>query len=380
MDLPIYEMVINPEETSEVEVSFVALVDKPAIERNFMSFKDARLEFDINEEQRIISGPAMVADQPIYRKDENGEYNVFFTAETIRDIAIKFFKKDYQKNLNLFHDPNLAVDGVTIFESFVSDAARGISPMKGFEDLPDGSWFISAKVDNDEVWAKIKSGEVKGFSVEGIFSFLKKSDVNHTTNQGSHIMERTIMADIKELWDQFKQKFIGEAPVVPAAAPVAPAALGAEVKLKDGTMVMIDKMEPGGVVMIGEMPAPAGELELEDGTKITVGEGGVISAIAPGMAAPESPDFGAQFKAYDERLTAYESKFTEHINAYTALAQEFTQAKEQMRQLVEVVGKLVETPTAQTVVPTASGFSTQKVDKEAKRKELAQLFSKIKKQ
>lgn len=158
MSLPTYEMVINPEESSDVEVSFVALVDKPAIERNFMAFKNQRLEFAINEEKRIISGPAMIADQLIYRKDENGEYNVFFSPDTVRDIALKFFKKDYQKNLNLFHDPNLSLQGVTIFESFVSDTSRGIQGMKGYEDLPDGTWFISAKVENDEVWQAIKGG------------------------------------------------------------------------------------------------------------------------------------------------------------------------------------------------------------------------------
>jgi hypothetical protein len=174
MKLPVFELVINPDESSDAEVSFVALVDKPAIEKNFLAFNAIPLQFAVNDEKRIISGPAMVAESLIYRRDEQGEYNVFFSAATIKEIALKFFKKDYQKNLNLFHDPSLPLNGVTIFESFISDKERGIQPMKGFEDLPDGSWFISAKVENDEVWAKIKSGEVKGFSVEGIFSYVKK--------------------------------------------------------------------------------------------------------------------------------------------------------------------------------------------------------------
>ena len=156
MDLPVYELVISNEETSDVEVSFVALVDKPAIERNFLAFKNDRMTFSVNEEKRIISGPVMISGELIYRKDSQGEFNVFFSKETVRDIAIKFFKKDYQKNLNLFHDPAQSVDGVIIFESFLSDKERGINPMTGFDDLTDGTWFISAKVDNDEVWQKIK--------------------------------------------------------------------------------------------------------------------------------------------------------------------------------------------------------------------------------
>lgn len=383
MDLPVYEMVINPEETSDVEVSFVALVDKPAIERNFMAFKDSRLNFAINEDQRIISGPAMVADQLIYRRDENGEYNVFFSAETIKDIALKFFKKDYHKNLNLFHDPSLSLEGVTIFESFVSDSARGIQPMKGFEDLPDGSWFISAKVDNEQVWQQVKSGAVKGFSVEGIFSFMKKNDLNRTGTEYSHMFQTTFMADIKEMWKAFTEKFLGELPANanPAPAPAPNQQMGTDITLKDGTVAKVDNMAVGGVVMIGEAPAPAGEHELADGSKIVLGEGGVIMEIMPAGAPemPETPDFSSQFKAYDEKLTAYETKFAEHVTAYNTMAQEFAQTKDQLKQLVALVGQLIETPTAETVTGNKAGFNTHKVDTaEQKRKELAGIFAKLK--
>jgi hypothetical protein len=377
MALPVYEMVINPEETSEVEVSFVALVDKPAIEKNFMAFKDQRLSFAVNEERRIISGPAMIADQLIYRKDENGEYNVFFSPETVRDIALKFFKKDYQKNLNLFHDPNLSLQGVTIFESFISDESRGIQPMKGFEDLPNGTWFISAKIENDEVWQAIKSGQVKGFSVEGIFSYMTKN-VNRPVSQNSHfnIGDTSIMNQVLNELKAFKDKFFGD---MPQPTPAAPAQLGAEVLLKDGTPVMIDKMEVGGMVTINGAPAPAGEHELQDGTKLTVGEGGIIASIGAATAEPAPTDYSSQFAAYEERLTTYESQFAEHTQAFQTLTQEFGQAKEQMRQLVEIVEKFMAQPSADTTVGNQNQFNSQKeITKEEKRKELASLFAKIK--
>ncbi len=69
------------------------------------------------------------------------------------------------------HDPNQIETGVTMFESFISDKSRGIEPMKGFEDAPDGSWFVSMLVENDEVWDKVKQGMVNGFSIEGIFNY-----------------------------------------------------------------------------------------------------------------------------------------------------------------------------------------------------------------
>ena len=174
MELPIYELMINEDMQDDAEVSFIALVDKPAIQRNWNAFKE-NVKFQIvSEDKQIISGPVMLADSPIYRNDAtNGEYYVVFSKDTIFKIAQKFFKKGYQANVNLMHDSNQQVSGVTMFESFISDTDRGILPMRGFEDAPDGSWFGSFKVENEEVWKMIKEGSFKGFSVEGIFEYSK---------------------------------------------------------------------------------------------------------------------------------------------------------------------------------------------------------------
>ena len=126
----------------------------------------------VNEDQRIISGPLMIADELIYRNnDKFGEHYVKFSADTIKKIAIKFSKKKYQSNVNLMHDPNNKVAGVTMFESWLTDKERGILPMAGFEDVADGSWFGSFYVENNEVWNKVKAGEFRGFSVEGLFDY-----------------------------------------------------------------------------------------------------------------------------------------------------------------------------------------------------------------
>ena len=126
----------------------------------------------VNEEERIISGPLMLADMLIYRNNEQfGEHYVKFSAETIKAIAIKWSKRGNMAKVNLMHDQNKVVDGVTMFESFIVDKKRGIMPMAGFEDVCDGSWFGSFYVENPKVWDKIKSGELKGFSVEGMFDY-----------------------------------------------------------------------------------------------------------------------------------------------------------------------------------------------------------------
>jgi hypothetical protein len=197
MDLPIYRLEISDDLENESEVNFVALVDKPAIERNFLKFKEARNNFAIqNEDRRIVSGALMLADTPIYRNDQQGEYYVIFTKETIERIVQKFFKKGYQSNVNLMHNENMALEGVTLYESFIADSDRGISALKGFEDAPQGSWFGSFIVDNDEVWSKIKSGEFKGFSVEGLFSYTKENkQVNQDEVMWGKIVE--VLGNIK---------------------------------------------------------------------------------------------------------------------------------------------------------------------------------------
>ncbi len=174
MELPIYELRIQEDLADDAEVSFVALVDKPAIQKDFLVFNEQKLAFAIqDDEQHIISGPLMLAEEPIIRNNAKyGQHFIKFSAETIKEIAIKFSKKGYQKNVNLMHDDNMQLDGLVMFESFIVDSKRGIKPMNGFEDVKDGSWFGSFYVENPQAWDLIKQGKVKGFSVEGMFDYV----------------------------------------------------------------------------------------------------------------------------------------------------------------------------------------------------------------
>jgi hypothetical protein len=130
-----------------------------------------------DEDKRIISGPLMIANQRIFRTDpELGEYEVFFSPETIKKIAIKMAKKGFHNNVNLMHNADMKVSGVTLFEVFQSDKSRGIRAMKGFEDLADGTLFGSMYVENPVAWQMIKDGFIKGFSVEGNFGMKKKDE------------------------------------------------------------------------------------------------------------------------------------------------------------------------------------------------------------
>jgi hypothetical protein len=163
MELPVYLMTIDEVDEG---VSYVALVESPAIERPFHAFSKDRMKFSETGEKRVLTGPLMLADTPILRRDKTrGEYYVIFQKETIRKMVQKYFKQGNQHNVNAEHRQEL--DGVYMFESYLIDRDRGINPPTGFEDVADGSWFGSFKVENDEVWDNRDS--FTGFSIEGYF-------------------------------------------------------------------------------------------------------------------------------------------------------------------------------------------------------------------
>jgi len=176
MKLPVYRLDIN-EFDEETGIEFVSLVETPAIQKDFLAFEEITQRFEIkDEEKRIVTGAAMIADLPIYRRDDvRGEYYVVFDKESIFKIAKKWARGNKYDAVNTHHNTPIA-DGVSLFESYIIDRERGVMPPKGFEEVADGSWFVSYLIDNDEVWAKVKSGEFKGFSVEGVFDFPVDAD------------------------------------------------------------------------------------------------------------------------------------------------------------------------------------------------------------
>jgi hypothetical protein len=193
MDLPVYELMISDDLQDDAEVNFVSLVDRPAIQKNWNAFA-SKVKFNTDEEKRVISGAIMLADTPIFRSDvTHGDYYVVFSKETIFKIVQRYFKKGYQANVNIQHNQDKQLEDVYLFESFISDKERGVMPMQGFEDAPDGSWFGSMKVDNDFAWNEVKEGNIKGFSVEGVFEYSKAKR-----------QEEKIFEEIKKILAQVK--------------------------------------------------------------------------------------------------------------------------------------------------------------------------------
>ena len=176
------ELLIDEENIVE-GVSAMSVVTSPAIMTNFVAFKseekeesptllaDKKLKFaEVSQEKRILLGPAMIPNMAIYRhSEERGEYYNYYTKETVRKASQLFMKNNRQNSATLEHE--VGVGDMSIVESWiVEDPEKDKAQMYGF-DVPAGTWMVSMKVYNDAVWNDfIKTGALKGFSIEGFFS------------------------------------------------------------------------------------------------------------------------------------------------------------------------------------------------------------------
>lgn len=125
--------------------------------------------FQVDDEKKMVLGPAMVPDMKIFRKNKNGEpYYVFFTAETIKMIAEKYMKFKYTDNNDENHNGE-ALQDVYVVESWIKEDDMDKSVKYGYGDLPVGTWFVSMKINNPEIWKRVKNKELNGFSVSGYF-------------------------------------------------------------------------------------------------------------------------------------------------------------------------------------------------------------------
>lgn len=163
------------EEEDELGVDKISLVKKPAILTDFIYQNEQNepyKEVKLQDEKRIITGPALIPDIEIIRKDDDGEpYYIKYSAEQIEGIVQKFFKEKDQFAVNKDHKTD--VSGVWMYESWIvgdNDKSGDL----GF-DVPKGTWMVSMKIDDDWIWEGIKSGKYKGFSIEGLFKFKRQS-------------------------------------------------------------------------------------------------------------------------------------------------------------------------------------------------------------
>ena len=195
------------------ELTAVSLVDSPAIESDFQYFnsQDSKRYVKLeNEEKRLVIGAALVPDLDIYRYDAwtGEEFYISFSRKCIEKLADKFMKNNLGHNWSLDHE--MPTDGVYVFESWIKEdmekdksVALGIDP-----NLPEGTWFISARINDNEIWDKVKAGKWHGFSVEA-FCVLDEINFNKQENMNK---KETFFEKLKAIFNEiFENEAVSEA-------------------------------------------------------------------------------------------------------------------------------------------------------------------------
>jgi len=165
----IVELIID-EEAEMYGIDAISLVDRPAIELDFIALKDERIEFTtIDADKRILMGPALVPDKPIYRRNGEDEFYVYFSKSTVRKASELYLKHGNQANHTLEHEHK--INGLTVVESWIVENKEKDKSALYSLDVPVGTWMVAVKVDNEAIWQEwVKEGKVKGFSIEGYFA------------------------------------------------------------------------------------------------------------------------------------------------------------------------------------------------------------------
>ena len=185
----IVELVIS-DDSQELAIDAISLVSSPAIEQDFVYFGKEKnnLTFaKVDEEKRMLVSPALIPNKQIFRYDPNtdSEYYVFFSKATVARAAELYLKHNNHHKATYEHQDR--VSGVLTVESWIKEGDMDKSKLYGY-DLPNGTWFVKMKINNDDLWNKIKEGELKGLSIEGYFTD-KMEAMSEKTPTNEEILE-----------------------------------------------------------------------------------------------------------------------------------------------------------------------------------------------
>ena len=169
MDKKIIELIID-ENDLQTGIHAVSVVHSPAIEENFIALSKHEIELkEVDAEKKILMGAALVPNKQILRADKDGNgYYIYFSEDTIKKASELFLMRSNQNNATLEHKEKL--NGMSVVESWVIDNPKMDKSKEYGFNLPKGTWMISMKVNNEDIWNDVKAGKVKGFSIEGYFA------------------------------------------------------------------------------------------------------------------------------------------------------------------------------------------------------------------
>ena len=167
--MKIVELILD-EAQEMMGIEAISIVENPAIEENFLALKSDEIKLaEVNKEKRILMGALLVPNKPIFRRNGEDEYYIYFSRDTVAKASQLYLKNGNQNNSTLEHKHEL--NGLTLVESWIVEDEKYDKSRKYGLDVPVGTWMGAVKVNNDEIWDEyVKSGKVKGFSIEGYFA------------------------------------------------------------------------------------------------------------------------------------------------------------------------------------------------------------------
>ena len=164
----IVELVLD--EDQEIGIEAISVVENPAIEEDFIALKSQEFKLaEIDKEKRILMGALLIPNKPIYRRNGEDEYYIYFSKDTVLKASQMYLMQGKQNNSTLEHQYEL--NGLSLVESWLVEDKVHDKSVKYGMDLPLGTWVGAVKVNNDKIWQEfVKTGKVKGFSIEGYFA------------------------------------------------------------------------------------------------------------------------------------------------------------------------------------------------------------------
>ena len=164
----IVELILDEEQDNFVEA--ISVVENPAIEEDFVALKTHEIKFEkADADKKILIGPVLIPNKPIFRKNGADEYYIYFSRETVQRASQLYLQQGNQSAATLEHAEK--IKGLTLVESWIVEDKKNDKSNSYGMDVPLGTWMGAIKVDNDAVWNDyVKTGKVKGFSIEGYFA------------------------------------------------------------------------------------------------------------------------------------------------------------------------------------------------------------------
>jgi hypothetical protein len=169
-EIQVIELLID-EDNEWGGINAISIVENPAIQEDFIALsKDESIKLaEVDTERKILMGAALIPDKKIIRMNENGKYYIYFSKETVEKASQLFLSRGKQNNSTLEHE--VEIGGLSVVESWIIEDDVHDKSRKYGLNMPVGTWMVSVKVNNDQIWDEfVKTEKVKGFSIEGYFA------------------------------------------------------------------------------------------------------------------------------------------------------------------------------------------------------------------